>query len=62
MSVYNQIMNELVRFSSKGSRPQGKTGVRTNDPQRTMANILEVAMVEFGEKGHQQAHDLLLLR
>lgn len=49
--VYNSIMNELVRFSSKGSRRQTKTGVRTNDPQRTMANILEVAMAEFGEKG-----------
>ncbi|MFZ9138123.1 MAG: TetR/AcrR family transcriptional regulator, partial [Hylemonella sp.] len=44
-------MNELVRFSPKGSRRQTKTGVRTNDPQRTMANILEVAMAEFGEKG-----------
>ncbi len=28
-----------------------KAGSRTNDPQRTMANILEVAMAEFGEKG-----------
>ena len=44
-------MDELVRFSSKGASRMPKAGSRTNDPQRTMANILEVAMAEFGEKG-----------
>lgn len=32
------------------ARGSGKTG-RINDPERTMANILEVATREFGEKG-----------
>ena len=37
-------MNELVHSRSK------ETG-RTNDPERTKANIMEVAAAEFGEKG-----------
>jgi AcrR family transcriptional regulator len=32
-------------------KPAGKETTRTNDPARTMAGILEVATVEFGEKG-----------
>jgi AcrR family transcriptional regulator len=35
-------MNELVR---------ARAPARTNDPERTKANILEVAEAEFGEKG-----------
>ncbi|WP_236966251.1 TetR/AcrR family transcriptional regulator [Hydrogenophaga sp. SL48] len=31
--------------------PASKVATRTNDPERTMANILEVAMAEFAEKG-----------
>src|SRR6187401_22245 len=38
-------MNELVH-----QRPAKKTA-RTNDPVRTQVNILEVAEIEFGEKG-----------
>lgn len=45
-------MNELVR----ARRPASRTGAareptRTNDPDRTKANIMQVAEVEFGEKG-----------
>ena len=56
-------MNELVHSAEKPKRlqvnsakstasvkPENPTG-RTNDPARTMAGILEVATVEFGEKG-----------
>lgn len=49
-------MNELVHVrrpagkgAAKASAPRETT--RTNDPERTQANILEVAAVEFGEKG-----------
>jgi AcrR family transcriptional regulator len=47
-------MNELVH--SRSAKAVRKTKVprdtpRTNDPERTMANILEVATAEFGEKG-----------
>lgn len=46
-------MNEPVHFARKAGRPkaQAKETTRTNDPERTMANILEVAMTEFAEKG-----------
>lgn len=46
-------MNEPVHFARKAGRPkaQSKEPTRTNDPERTMANILEVAMTEFAEKG-----------
>jgi AcrR family transcriptional regulator len=50
-------MNQLVHFASapeaNESVPAAKRPVptRTNDPARTMAGILEVATVEFGEKG-----------
>ena len=40
-SSYTPQMNETVH----------STKTRTNDPARTMAGILEVATVEFGEKG-----------
>jgi AcrR family transcriptional regulator len=47
-------MNELVRAPKRASRP-AKPGAaaptRTNDPERTRANILQVAEAEFGEKG-----------
>src|SRR5689334_15988134 len=49
-------MNELVharrpvgKAAAKAAAPREPT--RTNDPERTQANILEVAAVEFGEKG-----------
>lgn len=47
-------MNELVH--AKGSRPApakaaAREPTRTNDPERTKANILGVAAAEFGEKG-----------
>ncbi|MFC5607197.1 TetR/AcrR family transcriptional regulator [Variovorax soli] len=49
-------MNELVHGAArrKGARsaaPARKAPGRTNDPERTQANILEVAEAEFGEKG-----------
>lgn len=46
-------MNELVhiRPGGRAAKPAAKETTRTNDPERTKANILEVAAVEFGEKG-----------
>src|ERR1041384_7329404 len=57
-------MNELVhaggrakpaakagRKAGKSAAPARKAPGRTNDPERTQANILEVAEAEFGEKG-----------
>ena len=49
-------MNKLVHSSrarpgaKKAARP-ARQPARTNDPARTMAGILEVAMAEFSEKG-----------
>jgi AcrR family transcriptional regulator len=40
-------MNELVHRRPKAAKPP----TRTNDPERTQANILQVAEAEFGEKG-----------
>ncbi len=36
---------------SAGSKASAKKGARTNDPARTMADIIEVATREFSEKG-----------
>ncbi|RYY85332.1 MAG: TetR family transcriptional regulator, partial [Comamonadaceae bacterium] len=47
-------MNELVqkaRQARAGARPAAREPTRTNDPERTKANIMEVAEAEFGEKG-----------
>jgi AcrR family transcriptional regulator len=46
-------MNEPVHFarSAKPAAKAANPATRTNDPERTMAGILEVATVEFGEKG-----------
>ena len=47
-------MNELVRAKSRAARPRAAARpepTRTNDPERTKANILEVAEAEFGDKG-----------
>src|SRR3954470_19776337 len=52
-------MNEPVRQSTAPSRARTARGApavakeqgRTKDPERTKANILEVAEAEFGEKG-----------
>src|SRR5438105_11538153 len=43
-------MNELVRDRTRRA-PARKEPTRTNDPERTRANILEVAEAEFGDKG-----------
>ena len=44
-------MNELVHSApTRTSKTSGNTG-RTNDPVRTMAEILEVATAEFASKG-----------
>jgi len=48
-------MNELVharaRRATRSAAPAPKERSRTNDPERTQANILQVAETEFGEKG-----------
>lgn len=46
-------MNETVHSRRRAARNVApiKETTRTNDPERTMANILEVAMAEFAEKG-----------
>ncbi|MGE0097335.1 MAG: TetR/AcrR family transcriptional regulator [Hydrogenophaga sp.] len=46
-------MNETVHSRRRSARtaPEAKAVSRTNDPERTMANILEIAMAEFADKG-----------
>ncbi len=48
-------MNKLVHFRKSSAKPAASLRVavpsRTNDPRRTMAGILEVAHLEFSEKG-----------
>jgi AcrR family transcriptional regulator len=47
-------MNELVHSkppARRGRKEAPREPSRTNDPERTQANILEVAAAEFGEKG-----------
>jgi len=46
-------MNELVHLKPAGRslKPAGRETTRTNDPERTKANIMEIAAAEFGEKG-----------
>jgi AcrR family transcriptional regulator len=41
----------LVKRAKKPAHSKSKETTRTNDPERTMANILSVAMKEFAEKG-----------
>jgi AcrR family transcriptional regulator len=43
-------MNEPVQTRRRAGRPPA-TASRTNDPQRTMDNIVEIATREFAEKG-----------
>ena len=43
-------MNEPVQTKRRAGRPAA-TAARTNDPQRTMGNIVEVATKEFADKG-----------
>jgi AcrR family transcriptional regulator len=53
-AAYTADMNELVRLKARATRgrvPARKEAGRTNDPERTKANILAVAEAEFGEKG-----------
>jgi AcrR family transcriptional regulator len=53
--LYTGAMNELVHSRVRAAPRAGKEApretTRTNDPERTRANILEVAAAEFGEKG-----------
>ena len=48
-------MNELVHpgagAAGTARKPPGRETSRTNDPERTRANILEVAAAEFSQKG-----------
>ncbi len=54
-AAYTEKMNELVHSRARRSaaaKPAAKLAAgRTNDPERTRANILDVAAVEFAEKG-----------
>ena len=43
-------MNQLVHGDAAQEAPHSREG-RTNDPARTMAEILEVATHEFADKG-----------
>jgi AcrR family transcriptional regulator len=51
LSPYTAEMNQTVHSSSKKAKASKQAPSRTNDPDRTMANILDVATKEFGEKG-----------
>jgi AcrR family transcriptional regulator len=44
-------MNHTVHSGVRARKPAADTTTRTNDPERTKANILDVAASEFGEKG-----------
>jgi AcrR family transcriptional regulator len=47
-------MNELVQAGPRPKAPRKNARAepgRTNDPERTQANIMEIAAAEFGEKG-----------
>jgi AcrR family transcriptional regulator len=44
-------MNETVQKARRPARKAAAAVPRTNDPERTMANILEVATAEFADKG-----------
>ncbi len=46
----NQLVHSRPRTAVRG-RDADRETTRTNDPERTKANILEVAAAEFGEKG-----------
>ena len=51
---YTGKMNEPVHFKrllARKASPEPRVASRTNDPERTMANILQVAQKEFAEKG-----------
>jgi AcrR family transcriptional regulator len=41
----------VVKSSAKSQNRVGRPSARTNDPERTMAEILKVAMHEFADKG-----------
>jgi hypothetical protein len=43
-------MNQTVQKPGRSAWPKG-AGPRTNDPERTMADIIVVATQEFSEKG-----------
>src|SRR5215207_7439374 len=44
-------MNQTVQKPRRPARKAAGAAPRTNDPERTMANILEVATAEFADKG-----------
>lgn len=48
---YTEKMNEFVHSRVRRSAAAKAAASRTNDPERTRANILEVAAEEFAEKG-----------
>lgn len=50
LPIDTRAMNELVRTEARAPRSRSAAG-RTNDPQRTMHDILEVATREFASKG-----------
>ena len=44
-------MNQTVQKARGAARPKAAAESRTNDPERTIADIIEVATREFSEKG-----------
>jgi AcrR family transcriptional regulator len=51
LCAYTASMNQLVHSALSRRAVAKKAEPRTNDPERTMADILEVATREFAEKG-----------
>jgi AcrR family transcriptional regulator len=51
MAAMNELVHSSRRPASDWAKPPAKETTRTNDPERTKADILEVAAAEFGEKG-----------
>lgn len=47
----NELVHSRARAAAGGRKDAPRETTRTNDPERTKANILEVAAAEFGEKG-----------
>jgi AcrR family transcriptional regulator len=47
----NQLVHTRAPSAARSRREPPKEPSRTNDPERTKANILDVAAAEFGEKG-----------
>jgi len=47
----NELVHTKLKSEARPPRPPARETTRTNDPERTRADILAVAEAEFGEKG-----------